>query len=253
MSFVKPMIAVGAALALLTGSEEASAETGDIVEYQSEYEVRYKGRRVARATFSVTAGEDGEHVFQSVTRARGIWRLASPNPAMETSRFSVAGERLVPIQFDYQDGSRKGEDNYMVEFDRPGDQVRIASAGGILELPLEDGLLDRGSLQVALMYDLSACRAPGPYRYVDDDGIRTYEYERVDDLDTETGIGTLSTIRFSQSREGSSRTTNLWLAPDLQYLPVRIEQLRDGSVETVFTLEDVDGIERRNRSCSGFR
>lgn len=253
MSVVKATLTAGAALMLLPASGQVIAATGDVVEYQSEYEVRYKGRRVARAEFSVTAGTDGEHIFQSATRARGIWRLASPDPAIETSRFSVVDDRLAPVHFDYQDGSRKGEDNYSVEFDAAGNQVRIVGAGGALEIPFEQGLLDRGSLQVALMHDLSLCRTPGPYRYVDDDGIRTYQYERLDDLETDTGVGRLSTVRFSQSREESSRTTILWLAPALSYLPVRIEQIRDGEVETVFTLEKVDGIERSNPTCSGFR
>ena len=253
MSVAKPMIRLGAALMLLPAPVEMLAATGDIVSYQSEYEVRYKGRRVARAEFSVTAGNDGEHIFQSVTRARGIWRLASPDPAIETSRFGVVDETLVPVHFGYPDGSRKGEDNYTVEFDASGARVRVSGAGGSIELPFEDGLLDRGSLQVALMYDLSRCRAPGPYRYVDDDGIRTYQYERLDDLETDTGLGPLNTVRFSQSRQGSSRTTMLWLAPALDYLPVRIEQIRDGEVETVFTLESVDGIERSDPTCSGFR
>ena len=253
MSAVRTTLSLAAALMLLPAPGQMLAAPGDIVEYQSEYEVRYKGRRVARAEFSVTSGADGEHIFQSVTRARGIWRLASPNPAIENSRFSVVGDRLAPVHFDYQDGSRKGEDNYSVEFDAAGEQIRVVGAGGALELPFEDYLLDRGSLQVALMHDLSQCRTPGPYRYVDDDGIRTYQYERLDDLETDTGVGTLSTVRFSQAREGSSRTTILWLAPTLSYLPVRIEQIRNGEVETVFTLEDVDGIERSNPTCSGFR
>jgi hypothetical protein len=253
MVCMRNVIAIGALLFAWTGSDLATAAGDGVIEYVAEYEVRYKGRRVATAEFSVTANQEDGYVFRSSTRARGIWRLASPDPAIELSQFSIDGDQIVPSRFEYQDGSRKGEDNYSVSFDSANGQARVTGPNGAADYPFDRGLLDRGSLQVALMQDLGRCTTPGPYRYVDDDGIRSYSYERLEDLETETGIGMLETVRFSQQREGSSRTTILWLAPSLRYLPVRIEQLRDGEVETVFTLEDANGIEGGFSACSGFR
>ena len=103
------------------------------------------------------------------------------------------------------------------------------------------------------MHDLGNCRLPDSYRSVDDDGVREYSYTRLEDRPTETGIGELKTVRLSQQREGSSRETILWLAPELAYLPVRIEQIRDGEIETVFTLDDLISIDSRPPTCSGLR
>jgi hypothetical protein len=63
----------------------------------------------------------------------------------------------------------------------------------------------------------------------------------------------VQTVRFEQTREGSSRRTVLWLAPEYAYLPVRIEQFRNGEIETVFALEHLSGVTRTESSCSGFR
>jgi hypothetical protein len=245
-------IAIASLAAGLSAATAYSAEPGAIVEYAAEYEVRYKGRRVARANFNVTADGGGNFVFNSSTRARGILRLASPRPAVEWSQFRLTEDQIVPLNFRYEDGSRSGEDNYSLEFDSAAGEVRVTGPAGRSSVPFETGLLDRGSLQVALMRDLGACRHPGPLRYVDDDGVSEYRYERLDDLAVETGIGTLDTIRFSQRREGSSRTTILWLAPELAYLPVRIEQIRDTEIETVFSLEVLSGLERSESACSSF-
>lgn len=244
-----------AALIVLTGAGPGAMPglANDVAEYTAEYEVRYKGRRVARSEFSVTTSGADEYVFTSSTEARGLLRLASPNPAVERSRFAVIDDSLAPRRFEYEDGSRKGEDNYSVNFEAAAGEIRLNSAAGETVLPHTEGLLDRGSLQVALMRDLADCALPGPYDYVDDGGIRRYEYARLDDAESETGIGTLATVRFEQQRDGSSRRTILWLAPELAYLPVKIEQIRDGETETVFTLEDVSGLENAAASCSGFR
>jgi len=239
--------------ALAIGGQVQSAGAGSIVEYRAEYEVRYKGRRVANAEFSVTAAGDDRYIFESVTRARGVWRLASPNPAIEISELVLRDGRIEPVRFDYQDGSRKGEDNYSVEFDASAGEVRIEQAGMSRTIALEPGLLDRGSLQVALMLDLGDCRIPETYRYVDEDGPESYRYERLDDAEIETGTGSYHTIGLSQHREGSSRNTILRLAPALGYLPVRMEQIRDGEAETVFTLDAVSAIEPAGAACSGLR
>lgn len=238
-------------LAYLSAGMVNAAGPADVIEYSAEYDAEYKGRRVARAEFSVSRLAENRYEFRSMTRARGIWRIASPQPALEISEFETRDGLIVPLRFEYQDGSRKGEDNFSIDFDAAAGKIRI-DGPETHTLDLEEGLLDRGSLQVALMRDVAACELPGPYRYVDDDGERTYRYERLEDRIAETGVGDLETVRFSQQREGSSRTTVLWLAADLAYLPVRIEQIRDGEVETAFTLEDVAGIER-SEGCSGFR
>jgi Protein of unknown function (DUF3108) len=251
MGAMRHSIALALLLAGFATGAALAAEPG-IARYTAEYEVETDGHRVANAEFRVAENADG-YVFSSSARARGVLRLVRPDPAVDRSEFSLVDDRIVPSMFRYEDGSRKGEDNFSVVFDSAASEVRVNSAAGTQTLPLEAGLLDRGAVQVALMRDLSACRLPGPYRYVDDDGIGEYRFERVDDLAAETGIGTLDTIRFSQQREGSSRKTIFWLAPELAFLPVRIDQFRNGELRTSFTLDEVEGLERKPAACSSFR
>ena len=251
MAHMRHSITWSTVLAAFISSAAVPAQPGWIAEYTAEYEVRNGGRHLADAVFRVAHDTSGKYTFSSSARARGILRLARPDPAVDWSEFSLVEGRIVPMLFRYEDGSRKGEDNFSVTFDATSGEVRISGAGGPQTLPFEPGLLDRGSIQVALMRDLGACRLPDSYHYVDDDGLGEYHFERVEDLPVETGIGTLETVRFSQRREGSSRQTVLWLAPELDYLPVRIEQIRNGEIDTSFALEDVTGIERSTPACSG--
>ena len=41
---------------------------------------------------------------------------------------------------------------------------------------------------------------------------------------------------YESTRDGSSRVSRFWLAPQFDYAPVRAEQIRKGKVETVMTL-----------------
>ena len=251
---MRTAIGLAILLAALIPVAGSAADPGTIAQYTADYEVRYKGRRVARAQFGVTADQDSNFIFNSTTQARGIWRMAAPDPAIEWSRFALQSDGIQPLEFRYQDGSRKGEDNYSLVFDASAAEIRLSAGTGDRSIPFEPAVLDRGSLQVALMQALSMCTMPRSYRYIDDDGtINAYAYERLEDLPLETELGTLDTIRLSQHREGSSRVTVLWMSPAHAYVPVRIEQIRNGETETVFSIEALSEIEGATAPCSSFR
>ena len=118
----------------------------------------------------------------------------------------------------------------------------ISNAGGRREMALPDPALDRGSLQVALMRDLATTGAPRTYLLADEDSVADYEYTENGTATMQTGVGPVATRIFTQQRAGSSRATWLWVAPELGFLPVRIEQRRDGEVQTAFELLSVDGL-----------
>jgi hypothetical protein len=168
-------------------------------------------------------------------------KLARPNPAVERSQFRVDASGIRPLEFWYEDGSRSGEDNFGIVFDWERNVATVSTSEARRELEVSPGTLDRGSLQVALMRDLAAGRAPGPYRLADEDSVAAYEYADNGAATMPAGGQSVETRILIQQRAGSSRATWLWLAPELSFLPVRIEQRRDGEVQTAFALVAVEG------------
>ena len=222
----------------------ALAVDHEVATYTATYEVEYKGKNVGTSEFSVRHLADaGLYEFNSRTVAKGLLKLVSPHPATERSSFRVDGDRIVPLEFWFEDGSRKGEDNLHIVFDWQRNIATVSGEDGQRELEVGPGVLDRGSIQVALMRDLAVKGEPGRYRMADDDSVTDYVYMDNGEAVTETGIGKLATRGVVQHREGSSRTTYLWLAPELKFLPVRIEQHRNGELQTAFTLTSVTGLE----------
>ena len=45
---------------------------------------------------------------------------------------------------------------------------------------------------------------------------------------------------YECAREGSSRTTRLWMAPELGYVPVRMIQYKDGERRIQMELKSID-------------
>lgn len=220
---------------------------GEVPQYEASYRVLYKGRHLGDAEFAVRYDEaDRRYVFSSSTEARGLLKIARPNPATERSEFVVrkSGE-LRPLLFAYDDGSRKGEDSLRIVFDWDRGIATTRRDGGEQQTAVSPGVLDRGTLQVALMMDMAAHGPRSPYRLVDGDALERYDY-RLDGKETlEVPAGAFETERYEQRREGSSRSTWIWVSPALDYLPVRIEQRRGGETRTALLLETVEWLEPR--------
>lgn len=234
-------------LLLLTSIATCGYAEPRIPTYTAVYDVTYKGRKAGRSEFTVTADEQtGRYTFISSTRARGILRLVRPNPAIDRSVFEITNDGgITPLEFHFEDGSRKGEDNVQIAFDWTAVAANVTSESGPATIALQAGVLDRGTLQVAMMRDLARGNTVGPYTIIDEDGLKTYAYGLQEEAHTETGIGNVLARKLVQQREGSSRTTVLWVAPEYGYLPVRIEQVRDGAAETVFLLDSLDELKLR--------
>jgi hypothetical protein len=221
----------------------AHAADPTIATYTATYRVEYKGKEAGTAEFAVRYLADRDlYEFSSRVQAKGMLKLARPNPAVERSVFRVDAGGIRAVEFWYEDGSRSGEDNFHTVFDWERNVATVSSADARRELALPAAALDRGSLQAALMRDLAVTGAPGTYQLADEDSVAEYAYVDNGTATMPAGKSSVMTRIFTQQRAGSSRATWLWVAPDLRFLPVRIEQRRDGEVQTAFALVDVTAL-----------
>lgn len=235
--------ALACAAALLAAPAAADDE---IATYVAQYDVEYKGRRIGESTQSLERTDAG-YRFQSVTEARGIIaRLAFPRPLVEESLFEMHDGAPRPLEFRFEDGTRKGEDNVAIEFDWTAGVARVTAKDGRVDLPLEPGVHDRATLQLVLMLELGRMTEPTSHALIDDASVKSYSYEIAGRETLVTPAGTHDTIKVVQRREGSSRHTIIWLAPELDHLPVKIEQHRDDEILTTLLLESVQGLPDTN-------
>jgi len=164
---------------------------------------------------------------------------------VQRSLFTVVGGKVRPSEYWYKDGTRKADRDKHIQFDWERHIATVSDKDGRREVSLDDISLDDGSLYVALMQDLIINGKPGQYRIADGDQAKTYGFEDKGEAQIDTGLGKLDTHCYIRHREGSSRTTYLWVAPRLDYLPARIETRKGDEVQTALTLMSVEGIEKK--------
>jgi hypothetical protein len=231
------------AVALAVAADEAKGADASVTTYAATYRVEYKGKEAGVSEWSVRDLGDGRYEFQARITPKGMLKLIRPKPTIERSQFRVEGTHFRPLEYWYEDGSRSGEDNWHLVFDWERHVATVTTMEARRELAVPDAVLDIGTLKAAVMRDLAAKGAPGPYEIADEDSVGTYEYTDSGPAMLQTGVGSLETQVFVQRRAGSSRSTWLWAAPKLGFLPVRVEQRRNDEVQTSFLLQSVNGLE----------
>jgi Protein of unknown function (DUF3108) len=233
---------IGFALALIgaTGAN-AGAPTDELTTYRAVYRVERDGNKSGESEWSLTYdAERGVYRFVSSLSVVGALRFALPNPIVERAEFEYDKGEIVPIEFWYEDGTRNGDENVHISFDWRRRRAVASSQGESTELELSAGVLDRASMQVAVMRDMASADGPSSYKLADGDSIKVYNYSSAGQEAVQAPAGTLETHAFVQQREGSSRRLLVWAAPEIGFLPVRMEQQKDGQTDTTFTLEFVE-------------
>jgi len=209
--------------------------------YRAIYGLYNGDKRVGESVFALSYDSvTGHYEFETQSEFRGLLRFASPRPVIERSEFAIVANEIQPLAFTYQDGTRRGARNLEMRFDREGGQLVIDRDGMREELPLVPGALDRASARVALMRELDRSQLSGSYGITDPDVIRTYENRREGTETVATPLGRLAAQKISQQRQESSRRTVIWAARELHFLPIRIEQIREGRAPVAFALESVE-------------
>lgn len=212
----------------------APAEAAGLRPFFATYEVAYFGLSAGTSDLHLHQLPDGHWLYESRLTANLRARLLVPRskmPADERSQFRVVDNRIVPQSFSAGDGSPNDPKAQQLNFDWQRGRVTGVAERRPVDLPLQPGLLDTMSAQLALMLDLSAGRQPAPFAVLDKDRIKEYDYAAEGTATVKTKAGEFQTVIYRSRRIGSEKSTLFWCAPDLGYLPVKVEGHEGGDLK----------------------
>jgi hypothetical protein len=195
------------------------------------YALQWHGFTAGYSTLSLSAPTPGQYVYSSVNRARGIFRLAFPDPISERSTFRIADGRVQPLEYREDDGPSRHDQNVALQFDWNDKTVHGNAGARSVRQRLETGTQDPLSVQIALMRELTAGKSPTHFLLFDKTEAAVYHYTLEGRVALDTALGRLETVVYRSDRPDSDRVTRFWLAPTLGYLPVRAERKRRGRTE----------------------
>lgn len=158
----------------------------------------------------------------------------------EQSTFTVENDAFLPQSYKFErSGLGKSKD---VEFDFDWSQKQVIGSdrGDPVRFPLNRGMQDKSTYQLALQHDVAAGEKSMSYQVVDGDEIETYDFRVLGEEVVRTAAGLIDAIKVERVRDPtqSSRKTILWFAKDWDYLLVRLQQVETDGKEYNIMLQD---------------
>jgi hypothetical protein len=175
------------------------------------------------------------YVANHVIKPTGISRLITRGTMDVTSTFSGEADGVRPIRFQSVDTIRDDPDEDLT-FDWTTNEVSGTVGEENVLLQLEGIAHDSVSIQYELMHDLLNGEPDEQYVLFDVEKMRIANVSIGGERKIKTKAGTFTAVGIQHQKEGSSRTTTLWCAKALDYLPVVIEQHRKGKLKFRATL-----------------
>jgi len=175
------------------------------------------------------------YVANHVIKPTGMSRLITHGTMDVTSTFSSEADGVRPIRFQSVDTIRDDPDEDL-SFDWTINEVSGTVGEENVLLQLEGIAHDNVSIQYELMHDLLNGEPDDQYVLFDVEKMRIANVSISGEKSVKTKAGTFTAVGIQHQKEGSSRTTTLWCAKELDYLPVVIEQHRKGKLKFRATL-----------------
>lgn len=216
--------ALVAVLSLLLASQALAVE---LTPHRAEYKVRISVVS-GQLNTELRATETG-YVATHVVKPTGVSRVITNGKMEVSSEFTTAADGLRPVSYHAIDTIGDDPEAH-ITFDWQTNQARgtVGDEDVVLQL---DGLShDAVSIQYDLMYNLINDKPNATYVLFDVDKMRIANVRNVGKKTIKTEVGNFEVVGIEHQKEGSSRKTTLWCAPELDYLPVVIEQHRKGKL-----------------------
>ncbi|OUU78948.1 MAG: hypothetical protein CBC38_06440 [Gammaproteobacteria bacterium TMED78] len=214
--------------------------TLSIPTYDAIYSFNFRGQKVGRAEISLTYDASEEvYVLSQLSQAEGLAKLFYPNIISEKSTFIFINGELYPQIFSYED-SKNSDDDFSIQYNLPNRTAVLSNSLGVKEFKLENNTFDRVSVRAKLMMDMIEGIEINSYELLARDGLAINTFEKLDQRNINTDLGNFESTLYVQNTGSLSRALNIWVSPNDSYLPIKIEQVVDGEIQTSLLLESLD-------------
>jgi hypothetical protein len=183
---------------------------------------------------------------RSLTKeANGVWKLSFKASMMiasltEESTLTLDKDTLLPQSYHFERGGLGKAKKSDLDFDWNTKMITGTDRGDAVKVPLNRGMLDKSSYQLALQEDVAAGKKTMNYQVVDGSEVDTYDFRVLGTEKVDTKAGKIDAIKVERVRDPTQnkRITVMWFAKDWDYLLVRLQQVEtDGKEYNIMLLD----------------
>lgn len=209
--------------------------------FTAQYSLYAEGLPIGEGTRRLIHEKDGKFLLESRSHTTGLTALFRNDSITESSVFILLknGE-IQPLEYHYSLDSSKRKKFEDIQFNWQSKKATYKDDENTAILTLENGVFDKLLYQWILMRDLQQGKREFVYKIINKGKIRTYVLEFLGKETIDTGLGKVESLKYK--RTSTNRSTVIWCAPSLHYLPIRVDHVEKGSTVSMI-LESVTGLQ----------
>jgi hypothetical protein len=175
--------------------------------------------------FSLTPAS--EYTYNAHTQPGMLAGWFNGEETIEESHGSLSPVGLQPRDYLYRQAVDE-TDNTQVHFDWTEAKAYTTSEGITWAQAIEPDTQDRLSQQLLVRLHLSQGKQRMEYQVADGGKLKLYRFEVIGEEIIKTPFGPMKCLKVARSKGSRPPEYTIWFAPQLDYLPVRIERKHSG-------------------------
>lgn len=218
--FLKTVGTATVATSVLAGANLANAT--DLQGFSATYAVKADGKSgTATRTLTKNGNNYAYHVKASVS---GVASLT------QSANFSLSGGTIIPKTSNMSVKVLGVGRTHSIKFNNSAKSVVSTYKGKATTLSMKGQAYDDLSLEVQIRQELINGKFRGSYPLVKKTNIESTQFKKSGNAKITVPAGTYDAIRIDRVHDDKGRATSFWLAPSLNYLPIKVSQTNDGKV-----------------------
>ncbi|OAU98933.1 MULTISPECIES: DUF3108 domain-containing protein [Moraxella] len=199
-----------------------AAVAADLPGYSATYRVSADGKTGTATRTLTKTGNNYKYTVNA--RAAGVATLN------QEATFSLSNGRILPSSSTMSARILGIGNTHSVRFNNAGKSVVSTYKGKATTLNMPRQAYDDLSLEAQIRQELINGKFSGSYQLVKKTEIETTKFRRAGNTKITVPAGTYDTVRIDRIHDDRDRATSFWLAPSLDYLPVRVSQTTKGKI-----------------------
>lgn len=183
--------------------------------FQASYQFNYNGKNMGSATRTLSkSGNNWTYVFAAKAGA-----IAS---ASETSRFGFNAGKISANSFSRTSKILVYNNTMSINFNPSTKTINTKKDDTARSFAWKAGALDELNAELQIREDLKGVGMKSSYLIADAKAVEPRQFVKQGSEKVKTSYGTFDTIKVVMKHDKPGRDTTFWLAPKLDYLPVKV-------------------------------
>ncbi len=210
-----------------------SSQVMAIAPFQADYQFSYNGKNLGSATRSLS--KQGNYWRYNFNAKAGL--IAS---AQESSTFGFTAGKVNSMQFNRTSKILVHNNILNISFNPTAKTINTQKDDKKRSFAWQPNVLDELNVELQLREDLKADGIKNSYALADAKEVENRRFIKNGSETIKTPFGTFNTIKVVLAHSKPERNTVFWLAPKLDYLPVKVSH-NDGSSSYSLLLSKYSG------------